>query len=496
MASPGERAVVPCDFCTDRPAVLYCRSDAAKLCLLCDRHVHSANLLSRKHLRSQICDNCGAAPASDRCSTDKLDLCQDCDWDAHAASPVASSHQRARIDGFSGCPSPLDLASLWGLDLADGGKKSSAIARNDGGQLMQEVISSMEGWAYGAGANGFGFQDLMVPNDAGLAAPYPGAVKQGSTAGRTSCGRRKQEMHRQLVELLNGDFEDNSDGGGGAGGGGGGEGGDNLVPRTPNRTAAAWPENGEGTCGEQRHGSDGVDAVVVDHHQPFQQQPTFTSLLMFPTQRDLEESGRGVVGARTSNVGGQSTQIWDFNLGRLRSQEEAGAVEVGYGQNSEGFMIKSYNELMKDTSITTTKMLGDVYQLNGYVMPEDIASYNASSSNLAASQGSATSESNNLLVSGPTSGSALAKAKGSTDSKGYNFVDQTLITNGNDMRTMVKTKADLELLAQNRGNAMLRYKEKKKNRRYDKHIRYESRKARADTRKRVKGRFVKASEAP
>lgn len=32
--------------------------------------------------------------------------------------------------------------------------------------------------------------------------------------------------------------------------------------------------------------------------------------------------------------------------------------------------------------------------------------------------------------------------------------------------------------------------------RYDKHIRYESRKARADTRKRVKGRFVKASDAP
>ncbi|KAJ0763465.1 putative transcription factor C2C2-CO-like family [Helianthus annuus] len=29
--------------------------------------------------------------------------------------------------------------------------------------------------------------------------------------------------------------------------------------------------------------------------------------------------------------------------------------------------------------------------------------------------------------------------------------------------------------------------------RYDKHIRYESRKARADTRKRVKGRFVKAN---
>ncbi|MCI13929.1 zinc finger protein CONSTANS-like 15-like, partial [Trifolium medium] len=29
---------------------------------------------------------------------------------------------------------------------------------------------------------------------------------------------------------------------------------------------------------------------------------------------------------------------------------------------------------------------------------------------------------------------------------------------------------------------------------FDKHIRYESRKARADTRKRVRGRFVKASD--
>lgn len=322
MVSPNSRTpgdtTVPCDFCTDRPAVLYCRSDAAKLCLLCDHHVHSANLLSRKHPRSQICDNCASAPAAARCYTDNLVLCQDCDLDAHAASPVPSSHDRSRIDGFSGCPSALELASLWGLDLADGDKKSghpgfSALARGDG-QLMQEVISSMEGWAYGSNGNGFGFQDLMVPSDTALAAPYPGVVKQGST-GRTNCGRRKQEMHKQLVELLNRDFEDNSDGGGGGGG-------DNLVPRTPNRTTAVWPANGEGICGEHQPGSDGVDAVVMDrhHHQPFQQQPTFTSLLMFPTQRDLEESGRGVVGAGTSNIGGQSTQVWIlivFSLGLL-----------------------------------------------------------------------------------------------------------------------------------------------------------------------------------
>ncbi|CAK8544269.1 unnamed protein product [Lathyrus sativus] len=48
-----------------------------------------------------------------------------------------------------------------------------------------------------------------------------------------------------------------------------------------------------------------------------------------------------------------------------------------------------------------------------------------------------------------------------------------------------------ELASQERDSALLRYKQKKKTRRYDKHIRYESRKVRAETRTRVKGRFAK-----
>lgn len=46
-----------------------------------------------------------------------------------------------------------------------------------------------------------------------------------------------------------------------------------------------------------------------------------------------------------------------------------------------------------------------------------------------------------------------------------------------------------------RDSAVQRYKEKKKNRKFEKKIRYVSRKERADVRKRVKGRFVKAGEA-
>ncbi|KAF5202080.1 Zinc finger protein constans-like [Thalictrum thalictroides] len=46
-------------------------------------------------------------------------------------------------------------------------------------------------------------------------------------------------------------------------------------------------------------------------------------------------------------------------------------------------------------------------------------------------------------------------------------------------------------ISQNRDSLISRYKEKKKTRRYDHHIRYESRKARAEGRSRIRGRFAK-----
>lgn len=61
--------------------------------------------------------------------------------------------------------------------------------------------------------------------------------------------------------------------------------------------------------------------------------------------------------------------------------------------------------------------------------------------------------------------------------------------------SMGSRSPDSVSIAQARDSAMLRYKEKRKNRRFDKRVRYESRKARADIRKRVKGRFVKAGQA-
>ncbi|KAK1259594.1 Zinc finger protein CONSTANS-LIKE 14 [Acorus gramineus] len=243
-----------CDFCSNSNAVLYCRADSARLCLPCDRHVHSANTLSLKHVRSRICDNCRSSPASVACATDGLVLCHECDFDSHGTcGSSAVDHRRSTLEGFSGTPSPLEIASAWGFDLSE-------------------------------------------------------------------------KVHGDLQFL---------------------------------------------------------------------------------------------------------SQIWDFKLGRLRDCEET----KGYGVNDAGFAIKSYNELIKEACFVGVESLDVVYDVNGPSVPEEVGSSDVSA----------------------------------------------------------VTKIDSELLAQNRGNAMLRYKEKRKTRRYEKHVRYESRKARADTRMRVKGRFVKAN---
>ncbi|KAH7676791.1 Zinc finger RING/FYVE/PHD-type protein [Dioscorea alata] len=56
-------------------------------------------------------------------------------------------------------------------------------------------------------------------------------------------------------------------------------------------------------------------------------------------------------------------------------------------------------------------------------------------------------------------------------------------------------RSGYDLALPDRDSVLSRYKEKRKARRYDKLIRYESRKARADSRVRIKGRFAKANQA-
>lgn len=97
--------------------MVYCRSDAACLCLSCDRNVHSANALSKRHSRTLLCERCNSQPALVRCAQERVSLCQNCDWMGHGTSTSASTHKRQTISCYSGCPSAAELSSIWSFVL-------------------------------------------------------------------------------------------------------------------------------------------------------------------------------------------------------------------------------------------------------------------------------------------------------------------------------------------------------------------------------------------
>nr|UOF76522.1 CONSTANS-like protein [Olimarabidopsis pumila] len=430
----GSSERVPCDFCGGRTAVLFCRADTAKLCLPCDLHVHTANLLSRKHVRSQICDNCGNEPVSVRCFTDNLVLCQECDWDVHGSCSVSDAHVRSAVEGFSGCPSALELAALWGLDLEEGRKEENQVPMM-AAMMMENFGMQLDSWVLGSDNV---LQELIVPSDTTF-------KKRVSS----SCGRYKQVLCKQLEELLKngvvGSADDDGDRDHDCGRegdcDGDGEAGEGImVPEMPERLE--WARDVAEIDG----------GVVVNHQSP-----------------NLQWNA-------TNPSGGQSSQIWDFNLGQSRGSKDTSRMEAAYETKcAASFTINNFVDHINETCSTNTKGVKDNCK-------DD---YKRSTSSQIRPP---TSENNNPPIT-------FGSEKGSNSSSELHFTEHIAGTSCKTTR-LVATKADLERLAQNRGNAMQRYKEKRKTRRYDKTIRYESRKARADTRLRVRGRFVKASEAP
>ncbi|KAK7280414.1 hypothetical protein RJT34_25478 [Clitoria ternatea] len=105
-----------CEFCTALRPLVYCKADAAYLCLSCDAKVHLANALSGRHLRNLVCNSCGYHIAYVLCLDHKLLICRDCDQKLHN---VSLPHQKRAIRSFMGCPSAKDFAALWGFELTE-----------------------------------------------------------------------------------------------------------------------------------------------------------------------------------------------------------------------------------------------------------------------------------------------------------------------------------------------------------------------------------------
>ncbi|ONI31527.1 hypothetical protein PRUPE_1G318100 [Prunus persica] len=102
-----------CEFCSVLRPVVYCKADAAHLCLSCDAKVHSANTLFNRHLRTILCNSCKYRPAYVLCLDHKMFMCRVCDITLH----IASQHQKRATSSYKGCPSAKDFAAFWGFEL-------------------------------------------------------------------------------------------------------------------------------------------------------------------------------------------------------------------------------------------------------------------------------------------------------------------------------------------------------------------------------------------
>ncbi|GAV77228.1 zf-B_box domain-containing protein/CCT domain-containing protein [Cephalotus follicularis] len=421
--------LLPCDFCTSKPATLYCSADSAKFCLSCDQQVHSANSLSSKHSRTRLCDNRKAELVSVRSSRDNLLLCQQyCDHDCFNNSSVP-------VEGFSGCPSAIELAYVVGCD----SKVDSFLDLNSGSCMADPEMMN--------------FQEHIVPES--------GESSVSSVLGR--CEREKQEGYEKLVEIRKREVVRMSDG----------------------AKVEPWmlsSISGQQINLESLEMEDEVKAEFMHQQMPC------ASLLMLPNDVDLRESDPVAEAdlMRDCNPALKVPQIWDFQQGRSWDCEEPGPKETRFCANDSYLITKNYSGQTEDTFMTTThQALQSMYKMDCSSVCEDSMPNNKYSNQPLSSSGTTEEESNNLPV-----------RRSLPESRNVHVMEQPLLLAVGETSVCAKPIIDLEVLAQNRDKAMRRYKEKKKNRRFDKCIRYESRKARADTRKREKGRFVKASESP
>ncbi|KAJ4832103.1 hypothetical protein Tsubulata_028050, partial [Turnera subulata] len=358
-----------CDYCNDTTALLYCRADSAKLCLSCDREVHSTNQLFSKHTRSQLCDGCDASPASIFCETEHSVLCQNCDWERHSISRSPCTHNRRPIEGFSGCPTPGELVTFMGFE--DLGPKKPLFPSEGSGGLL------------GSGLDGLGFgddySDLFVWDS-------PAVVSIDDLIVSSDSGQKFQALG--------------------------------------NRNAV---------CGQHK------EEILSQLHQLLSLEP------------DLKSENKGL----------EYINTWD-------------SLDAGHNLQPRNTYTTCEPAALPDFEETLHQWCNDTEEAGNQAVPS--ASLKSNFRDM-------------LVVPDKQSGSggSLSHANDDHEAQPQNPSTARALS-------LFPKVAPHELNSQERDSAISRYKEKKKtrrNNRYDKHIRYESRKARAESRTRIRGRFAK-----
>ncbi|TYG73271.1 hypothetical protein ES288_D04G088100v1 [Gossypium darwinii] len=383
-----------------------------------------------------LCHFCNSKPAVLYCSADSARLCLFCDQQVHSANALSLKHVRSQIcDGCKAKPASF-LCSIDNLMLCHDCDWSSHNKNNNNisSSSSNSCVSTMHERAPIEVFSGRpSVVELASLFELMNLEDFMVPEEENSCVSSALISSVKLD-HEVYRQLVDMGKRDLVRGSGD---------GAELGPGTPPITSA---EQENFATFEVKNGD--------DEEQLQQHQTPFTSLLTLQSDDVL----------RQNDYVAEGELVWDCKSPFERSKdcEESGAEDAGFVKGCSFFRNNTCNEPFSSCKPTTE-------------------------------------ESNNVGVVGSLSDSKVVESleTPTCDSTRYVQVMEHPIVGGSEvMNYEAKTNVDMEPLAQNRDNAMLRYKEKKKHRRYDKQIRYESRKTRADTRKRFKGRFVKASEAP
>ncbi|CAL5435999.1 unnamed protein product [Camellia sinensis] len=364
-----------CDFCGDQRSMVYCQSDNVCLCFSCDRNVHSANTISRRHSRTLICKRCNSQPAIVRCVQEKICFCQNCYWiDGYEAGPASSGHKRRReeaISCYSGCPTAAELSNIWSFDLE--------------------------------------FPLGLEDDDTALSCEQQGS---GGLMGSTN-------EESRVNCLIN-------------------------------------PQLNESTMDQDLEEKKMVDMEI-----------------------ELCFSGRKGTGILNDDFF-KDFNMDDIDLSLENFEQLFGTGNLFESGDADDPDIKTHCAFASEVQSATQSQATE----QGYrdqVSADSTTNYDVDRSLCG------------TLSFGGLSGGGGESGSGSGSGGGGDYNEDCNISTMHSPFGEPPLHSPL-LLSANRENAVLRYKEKKKTRKFDNIIRYASRKARADVRKRVKGRFVKAGD--
>ncbi|KAE8701473.1 B-box zinc finger family protein, putative isoform 3 [Hibiscus syriacus] len=451
-----------CEFCTTSRPVVYCKSDAAHLCLSCDARVHSANALSNRHLRTLLCDSCRCRPSHVCCFDHQMFLCRGCDQSIHDAS--SRHHQRRAVSSYLGCPSAKDFAALWGFEineldnsaLQDQFLSSSRVSMN--ASVVQPGNLRQFCFPIGASSSKSDVTSLAATvRNSGSNSKKIKVVKKVKQMKNTSL-ILQQILDLEKLKLTDGDSRLSFNGG------------------------LEQPDTSSIFTSSKNVDSNLVQDIGTDIHRsnnPLEELNTDLDNLLSSSTSSVPFYGESIWLCKSPI---RNNQLWSQNM------QDLGVCEDTFCQDD-------FNMPDIDLSFRNFEDLFGVDrdQTRGSLANKDVPSSsmkemtinNSDNVNAMSIEGINTSD----CTTQPSYSATSTVSRFSADTSSPDFLDNGVspITDGE--ASCISTDLD-NFHSEARENAMMRYKEKKKARLHERQMNCASRKGKADAEKSVKGRIL------